>query len=274
MALADRRAALRDRLLRDGLRVALDGGVMPARLDSVEQDAINEEVALLDTLTTRARRLTGDEGDLRMLVESVAAKHAELARLEARSRALLTASDAGAAQVAVLRAMANDAAAVANEIAELTRGATADSVAVGGASWQWPVRGIVTQRFGPSELTLEPQVMYRGIRFAHFHDGVDIAAPLGAAVLAPATGRVTFLGHLPDGAMVVVIAHDDGLVSVAAHLDDAFAAPPVRAGATVTVGQVIGYVGVTGMTTGPHLHFAVHDGGGPIDPLVVLPSVP
>jgi murein DD-endopeptidase MepM/ murein hydrolase activator NlpD len=70
--------------------------------------------------------------------------------------------------------------------------------------------------------------------------------------------------------MAVVIAHDDGLVSLSAHLDDAFVLPPVRAGDVVRAGQVIGYVGMSGVTTGPHLHFAVHDANGPVDPLTIL----
>jgi len=71
--------------------------------------------------------------------------------------------------------------------------------------------------------------------------------------------------------MVVVIQHDDGFASMAAHLDDAFARPPVRAGDRVARGDVVGYVGMTGITTGPHLHFALHVAGAPVDPLSVLP---
>jgi murein DD-endopeptidase MepM/ murein hydrolase activator NlpD len=91
-------------------------------------------------------------------------------------------------------------------------------------------------------------------------------------VVAAAEGRVTFVGHLSDGAMVVLIAHPGGLVSIYAHLDDTFARPQVRIGDAVVAGQVIGFVGVTGITTGPHLHFAVVRGGQPIDPLSLLAS--
>jgi murein DD-endopeptidase MepM/ murein hydrolase activator NlpD len=72
--------------------------------------------------------------------------------------------------------------------------------------------------------------------------------------------------------MVVIVAHAGGLVSVYAHLDDTFARPQVRIGDTVRAGQVIGFVGLTGITTGPHLHFAVLRGGQPIDPLSLLAS--
>jgi murein DD-endopeptidase MepM/ murein hydrolase activator NlpD len=266
-ALAERRRALPDRVLRDGLRVVSLGGSASLPLDSVQRAEIDDEVWFLTSLATNERRLADDEADLASIIESVGAKHAELARLRAHSRGLVGAADAGAAQVGVLRAMADQSAAVSNAIAELMRSATAATVTT---TWQWPLRGFITQRFGPSELALEPPVTYRGIPVAHFHDGVDIGAPLGTAVVAPAAGRVTFVGHLPDGAMVVVVAHDDGLVSLAAHLDDAFAPPPVRAGAVVRAGEVIGYIGLTGMTTGPHLHFAVHDASGPVDPLVIL----
>ncbi len=67
-----------------------------------------------------------------------------------------------------------------------------------------------------------------GIPYPHFHDAIDIAAPLGSPVIAAAAGLVTFVGNLPDGAMVVVIAHAGGRVTLYAPLDDTLAAPTVR----------------------------------------------
>jgi len=114
--------------------------------------------------------------------------------------------------------------------------------------------------------------MYGGAYFEHFHDAIDIAAPLGSPVVAAADGQVTFVGHLPDGAMIVLIAHAGGFVSEYAHLDDAFVMPPVRAGQMVKAGQVIGFVGLTGITTGPHLHFALIHNGEAVDPLTLIGS--
>jgi len=132
------------------------------------------------------------------------------------------------------------------------------------------VRGAITQPFGPTMFPLEPARTFHGVYYAHFHDAIDLAAPLGQPVLAAAEGRVTFVGHLSDGAMVVIVAHPGGLVSVYAHLDDTFALPPVKAGQAVKTGQVIGFIGLTGITTGAHLHFAVMKDGAPIDPLSVV----
>jgi murein DD-endopeptidase MepM/ murein hydrolase activator NlpD len=268
LELVDRRGEIRDRLLRDALRVVgLGLTTRPlVSMSSIEQDAIDDQLALGEALRDRAERLVRDEAALGDTLESVAAKEAELARLSTRATLLLR-TDTGAAQVAILRALADEAAATANAIADLTRTTSTAAVAT---AWTWPLSGFLTQRFGPSEFGLEPPVTYRGMLFAHFHDAIDIGASLGAAIVSPASGRVTFVGHLPDGAMVVVIAHDDGLVSLSAHLDDAFALPPVRAGDVVKAGQVIGYVGMSGVTTGPHLHFAVHDANGPVDPLTIL----
>lgn len=268
LGLVDRRGEIRDRLLRDALRViALGLTTRPlVSMSSIEQDAIDDQLALGEALRERAERLVRDEAALADTLESVVAKEAELTRLAARA-AMLLRTDAGAAQVAVLRGLADEAAVTATAIADLTRTTSTAAVA---KSWAWPLPGVLTQRFGPSEFGLEPPVMYRGMLFPHFHDAIDIGASLGAAIVSPASGRITFVGHLPDGAMIVVIAHDDGLVSLSAHLDDAFALPPVRAGDVVRAGQVIGYVGMSGVTTGPHLHFAVHDANGPVDPLTIL----
>ena len=70
--------------------------------------------------------------------------------------------------------------------------------------------------------------------------------------------------------MIVLIAHPGGYVSEYAHLDDTFALPRVKAGQAVNAGQVIGFIGLTGITTGPHLHYAVMKNGVAIDPLSLL----
>jgi murein DD-endopeptidase MepM/ murein hydrolase activator NlpD len=135
------------------------------------------------------------------------------------------------------------------------------------AAWSLPLKGIITQAFGATSFELEPPATYRGVPYAHFHAALDIAAPLGTPVTAASAGIVAFVGHLPDGAMIVLVAHPDGYVSEYAHLDDTFALPPVKTGQTVTAGQVVGFVGLTGITTGPHVHFAVLKDGSPVDPL-------
>jgi len=138
-------------------------------------------------------------------------------------------------------------------------------------AWVRPAKGPVSQIFGPSALTLEPPRTFAGVTFPHFHDGVDIAAPFGSPVFAAADGRVAFAGHLPDGAMVVLIAHDGGLFTLYAHLDDTLARPRVKVGDDVRAGDQIGTVGLTGITTGPHLHFVIRRGDEPIDPNGLLP---
>ena len=140
------------------------------------------------------------------------------------------------------------------------------------AHWTMPVSGgQVTQAFGPTPLALEPGRTFNGIAYAHFHDGVDIAAPFGTPVVAAAPGQVIFAGHLADGAMVVLIAHIGGYVSEYAHLDDRVSLP-VRAGDVVQQGQVIGRIGLTGLTTGPHLHLQTWHGGALTDPLPFMGS--
>jgi murein DD-endopeptidase MepM/ murein hydrolase activator NlpD len=137
-------------------------------------------------------------------------------------------------------------------------------------AWMTPAQGELTQGFGKTTYRGEPARTYEGVYYAHFHDGVDIAAPMYSPVIAAAPGRVVWVGHLPDGAMVVLIAHVGGLVSLYAHLDDRIAPPRVAAGDQVQEGQIIGAIGMTGMTTGPHVHFVVWRNGELIDPLSVV----
>ncbi len=140
-----------------------------------------------------------------------------------------------------------------------------------GASIVWPTEGRITQRFGPSRLAWEPPLCYEGTCHAHFHDGLDIRAPVGTPVVAMAAGRVILAGRVADGAVVVMIDHGDKVETLYGHLEPALA---VSKGDQVAAGELLGTVGMTGNTTGPHLHLELWHGAKPIDPLTVLPVRP
>jgi murein DD-endopeptidase MepM/ murein hydrolase activator NlpD len=136
--------------------------------------------------------------------------------------------------------------------------------------WHLPLLGEDTQDFGATSYYFEPALTYRGVYYPHFHTGTDIATTWGTPVLAPASGVVVFAGMMGDGAEVVVMAHDSGLVSMYAHLDNHVFPVPVKAGDTVQAGDRIGNVGLTGNTTGAHLHWSVWQNGELIDPLSMI----
>jgi murein DD-endopeptidase MepM/ murein hydrolase activator NlpD len=96
------------------------------------------------------------------------------------------------------------------------------------------------------------------------HLGVDYAAPTGTPVWASAGGKVVECGPKPGSGNTVAIAHGNGLMTRYYHLNKF--APGMRAGRQVQQKELIGYVGMTGLATGPHLHFAVVKGGIFVDP--------
>ncbi|HEV8281560.1 MAG TPA: M23 family metallopeptidase [Candidatus Limnocylindrales bacterium] len=141
-----------------------------------------------------------------------------------------------------------------------------------GALVVWPVEGgRISQGFGPTSFALEPAGCFEGKCYPHFHDGIDLAAPLGTPVRAIAAGRVTIAGRMSDGAVVVEIEHSPGVLSRYGHLEPGLA---VRVGESVSAGELVGSIGLTGNTTGPHLHFEIYASGEPVDPLLVLPPMP
>ena len=118
----------------------------------------------------------------------------------------------------------------------------------------WPVKGWITSGFGPRESPFSSGV--------EFHKGLDIATRYGKEVLATADGLVIDASfHSQDGNLVK-IDHGHGLISAYAHLSK-FA---VKYGVRVKRGDVIGYVGDTGRSTGSHLHYAVFVNRVPVNP--------
>ncbi len=102
--------------------------------------------------------------------------------------------------------------------------------------------------------------------FSAMHSGVDFAAPVGTPVYATAAGRVLFVGMAGNYGLAVEVGHAFGFSTLYAHL--ALALPAV--GQVVDRLQTIGAVGMTGRTTGPHLHFEIRQNGRAINPIEFL----
>lgn len=118
----------------------------------------------------------------------------------------------------------------------------------------WPVEGRLTSTYGR--------------RDGRVHRGIDVAAPVGTPVRAVRDGTVASAGWKGGYGNTIDIAHDGGQRTRSAHQSELL----VDTGEEVERGQVIGRVGTTGSSTGPHLHFEVRMGGSELDPLDVLPG--
>lgn len=122
-----------------------------------------------------------------------------------------------------------------------------------------PVAGQVTSKFSRSRLHPLLQIFRP-------HHGIDLSAPVGTKIVAPAVGTVTFVGwRLGDG-LTVELAHNGGVMTRYAHCRTAL----VHVGQRVPAGAAIATVGASGIATGPHVHFEVLVRGTPIDPLEYL----
>ncbi|MFQ3620793.1 MAG: M23 family metallopeptidase [Spirochaetales bacterium] len=120
-------------------------------------------------------------------------------------------------------------------------------------------QGIVTSSFG---LRLSPITGER-----HFHSGIDLAAPPGTPVLSAREGKVVESGSDPLLGLFIVIEHEGNYHTLYGHLES----KTVQLNQWVESGKIIGYVGMTGATTGPHLHFEVRQKGRAVDPATLLP---
>lgn len=144
------------------------------------------------------------------------------------------------------------------------RAAAASAAARGGGGYIWPLIGIITAEYGGCTFGQCP------------HLGVDIAAPLASPIVAAADGVVLHAGYAFTGdrrasyGMLVIIAHSDTEETLYAHLADITLPPPVSPGQLVSRGQIIGYVGLSGWTSGPHLHFEYRVNQRQINPRGVL----
>jgi murein DD-endopeptidase MepM/ murein hydrolase activator NlpD len=204
--------------------------------------------------------------------DDVAAQHQQLLAAKAEQSAVRAEADAEARREAELIADARSRRAAyerrvddlkqeSSSIAALIRRHQGNqSVLVGGSGLLTsPVPGArITSYFGPR---VHP--IFGSVRT---HTGLDFGASFGTPVRSAAAGEILFTGWRGGYGNTVIIDHGGSLATLYAHLSSIAATP----GQVVAVGDVIGRVGSTGYSTGPHLHFEVRVAGNPVDPLKYL----
>ena len=131
----------------------------------------------------------------------------------------------------------------------------------------WPTRGRISQSYGCTGFYLSPP---RG-SCRHFHDGLDIVSYRGSPIRSAAVGVVSYIGWNPwdqhGRAFMIVVAHPGGYETLYGHV---LPTRRVRVGQLVKKGEVIGYMGNTGRSTGVHLHLELRRGRTTLNPLAFL----
>lgn len=243
--------------------------------------ALREIVAATRQRTNALRQETAAQKRSldRSLIELEDTK-AELKRLEAETARELKKQQAAFARIARSKAAARqavaEAAAAQRKLAAKIEAMLRKQAQQGripsefNGSLRWPLDGRVTQPFGCTGFAWEAPLG----DCANFHRGIDIVKKDGAPIRAAGDGVVVFVGYNPydapgPQAWIVIIAHSAGIQTWYAHMQ-ARSAPGIRAGASVRAGDIIGYQGSTGRSTGSHLHWAVMKDGNWVNPRLFL----
>ena len=225
------------------------------------QDKLAKDEVALTAARDRARKRAADaEVAVKAVAQLKKDQEAAKAELDHRITELTSEADALAAEQsqledlirqrqAALEAARRARAAAGNALSRLPTGGPG----VSPSGFIWPVQGVLTSGFGP--------------RWGRMHTGIDIAAPAGTPIHAAKAGEVIYAGWLNGYGNTVVVDHGDGVATLYGHQS--------RIGSTegqqLNQGDVLGFVGSTGHSTGNHLHFEVRIDTKPVNPRPYLP---
>jgi murein DD-endopeptidase MepM/ murein hydrolase activator NlpD len=242
-----------DRYLR---QVSKDAQADADRLDELKDDveaakeALDEQRRLADAARAAVEAERADVERLRAEAEPArAAAETE----EAHEAQLLDEAQARKAEFeAELASLQAEQAALAQTV---SRGSGGGGGGSGNGRFIWPCNGPMVSGFG-----------YRTHPISgtqRMHNGVDVGCGYGAPIVAAGSGVVVEAGWRGGYGNAVVVDHGDGLATLYAHQSSLAVSP----GQSVATGEVVGYVGSTGYSTGPHLHWEVWVNGSPVNPM-------
>jgi murein DD-endopeptidase MepM/ murein hydrolase activator NlpD len=220
--------------------------VKAARAKTKKVRATVQSEAKVITARTEQTRLVRNEllGARDQIASTKQQKLTDLSQLSASERAEAEEIDSLQASSAALTARI--------QAAQAQHSSSGPSSTPSSSGLIWPASGPVTSPFG--------------FRWGRMHEGIDIGASYGSAIHAAASGTVIYCGWESGYGNLTVIDHGGNLATAYGHQSSI----AVTCGQQVSQGQVIGYVGSTGHSTGPHLHFEVRINGAPVDPMGYL----
>jgi murein DD-endopeptidase MepM/ murein hydrolase activator NlpD len=230
-----------------------------ARIIDHVREAKQEAVAAekrLDALEERLRKVAAEvarrAAEVDAIKDRLVERQSEIQGARAvKTRALATTRAQRLDLEGDLRALEKEQAAVLAKLQAAQSGVSAGAIRAGSGSMVWPVNGPVVSPFG--------------MRWGRLHAGVDIAVPSGTPIRAADSGRVVLLGWTGGYGNYTCISH--GSLSTCYAHQSRYA---TSMGASVSKGQVIGYIGCTGHCFGDHLHFETRVNGSPVDPMGYL----
>lgn len=237
-----------------------------ARMDFVNEVMDYDRQVISDLQTTR-RQLTEDKAALEQQKSEMESSQTKLQQqVDAASTLIREYEETEAGHQAMLDEAAEDEARIQALIRQQqSSGSSGGSGSSGSNSgvdgYIWPTNNtrVVTSPYG------ERWCPFHGYES---HNGADIDAARGSAVLAAKSGRVIQAGWNGGYGISVMIAHDDGITTLYGHMDGC----SVSVGQTVSQGETIGICGNTGNSSGAHIHYTMYKNGGTIDPLPYLPG--
>lgn len=237
-----------------------------SRMDFVNEVMDYDRQVISDLQTTR-QQLTEDKAALEQQKSELESSQTKLQQqVDAASALVREYEETEAGHQAMLDEAAEDEARIQELIRQQQSGGSSGGSGSSGSNsgvdgYIWPTNNtrLVTSPYG------ERWCPFHGYES---HNGADIGAARGSAVLAAKSGRVIQAGWNGGYGISVMIAHDDGITTLYGHMDGC----SVSVGQTVSQGETIGICGSTGNSTGAHIHYTMYKNGSTIDPLPYLPG--
>ncbi|MBI3590757.1 MAG: peptidoglycan DD-metalloendopeptidase family protein [Candidatus Melainabacteria bacterium] len=206
-----------------------------------------------DRLAIQKIKMAGIVGEIEEQKEEIAKEHASQANLVSKLRTERASYEQAERQIE------RESQQLISDINRLVGGESFSGPSLPGKGvFAYPIRGRLTSPFGMRRHPI--------FKVVSFHSGVDLAAPFGSPIKASDSGRVIFNGWYGGYGKVVIVDHGMNYSTLYAHLSRT----SVSRGRNIEQGEIVGYEGQTGYSTGPHLHFEVRKSGRPQNPLNYL----